>query len=608
MTTILNGKVALVGALILMAGLALGIGGASADESAKSAAKAADIINVQLIEGEGTAQVVIQARGGVTHRASQLADPDRFVVDIIGAIYRADPTPQEGEGELVRSVRSSQFSISPVPITRIVVDLAVPAVGRVMDVGGNLTIVLNEGSAVPESIDPPATEFPTELGTALPMDHWQTSDQGNVAQPVRRESDASYARTFSLNVQNADIQTVLRSIAAFSGENIISAPEVQGPVTAALSDLPWNEALDGVLRANGFGYVQEHGVIRVDTLAKLREEQIAQKTADQRIDQIEQLTTEVVGIDFANAEEVRDAVRNMVSTRGSVEVEPRTNSLVVNDIPSVVQMVRDLVRELDTRTPQVHIDATLLDVDTSIGEELGIKWGITKVKPDGLAGAGDATVDAGVTDPIGQFRVGWVPDWGEVQLSLQALAKDNKAQIISNPAITTTDNREAEILVGQKIPLIVADEAGNAITQLTTIGIRLIVTPHINSDRQITLDVHPEVSDLSSQATVQGGVIINTSEADTRVLVNNGETAVIAGLIRDVDSRLENGVPVLKDVPVLGWLFKSTSTVSAKRELIVFITPTIVDADANMIDDRESGIYKDLQDRKTAWETQKVSR
>jgi len=150
------------------------------------------------------------------------------------------------------------------------------------------------------------------------------------------------------------------------------------------------------------------------------------------------------------------------------------------------------------------------------------------------------------------------------------------ANIISNPQITTTDNREATILVGQKIPLITQDVAGNSVTRLETIGIRLIVTPHINSDRRVTLDIHPEVSDLSNQATVQGGVIINTSEADTRVLVDNKATAVIGGLIRNVTTHFTAGVPVLKDLPLLGALFRTESKTDDRRELIVFLTPTIV--------------------------------
>ncbi len=507
----------------------------------------------------------------------------------------------------MKSVRISQFSLSPVPVTRLVVDLKRPTQSRVEQTENGFVIELTPSAASSSAIDESTPGYLSEQANSLPVDHWQSAeDQPKVAQPVRRETNANYARTFSINVQGADIQTILRSIAVFSGENIIASPEVVGPVTAALTDVPWREALDVILNANGFGYVEDHGVIRVDTLKKLREEEIAQKTASQRIDQIEKLTTKVIDIDFANAEEVRSAMKNMVSPRGSIEVEPRTNSLIVNDIPSVVALVEQLAHSLDSRTPQVHIDAMLLDLDTRVSQDLGIKWGVNDFKADGVNLSGDATVDAGIDSPIGQFRVGAIKDWASLQVTLQALEKDNKAQIISNPAITTTDNREAEILVGQKIPLIVADEAGNAVTQLTTIGIRLVVTPHINSDHQITLDVRPEVSDLSSEATVQGGVIINTSQANTRVLVNNKETAVIAGLIRDVESKLTSGVPVLKDIPLLGSLFKSTSTAKSKRELVIFITPTIVDEDVPMMDERQKNIFNGLQDRKAEKQMQGV--
>ncbi|TMQ50482.1 MAG: type II and III secretion system protein, partial [Candidatus Eisenbacteria bacterium] len=151
-----------------------------------------------------------------------------------------------------------------------------------------------------------------------------------------------------------------------------------------------------------------------------------------------------------------------------------------------------------------------------------------------------------------------------------------KANIISNPRICTVDNREAKILVGQKIPLIVQDVAGNPVSQLQTIGIQLKVTPHLTEDKKVIMDLHPEVSDLSTQSTVQGGVIINTSEADTRVMVDDGQTAVIGGLIRTNESQVRRGVPLLKDLPLLGMLFRSNSAVQQNRELIIFVTPKIV--------------------------------
>jgi type IV pilus assembly protein PilQ len=190
--------------------------------------------------------------------------------------------------------------------------------------------------------------------------------------------------------------------------------------------------------------------------------------------------------------------------------------------------------------------------------------------------AGDITTGQNVLTPFAQLRVGTVQSWGDVNAIMQALEKDEKANIISNPRISTADNQEARIMVGKEIPLIVSDEAGNPITELKKIGVILRVTPHVNADGTITMDLHPELSDLAQQATVQGGVIITLQEADTRVVVRDGETAVIGGLISDVESSLRSGVPVLKDVPLLGPLFRYESKTRSKRELVIFVTPKVV--------------------------------
>jgi type IV pilus assembly protein PilQ len=416
-----------------------------------------------------------------------------------------------------------------------------------------------------------------------------------VAETERREEDASYARTMTINLQNADIKTILRSISDFSGRNVIASPEVEGQVTVSLRDVPWREALSVILRAHDFGFVEENGIIRVDTAESLREAKLLEKSADRRSDELEALVTRIVPIDFANAEEIKGAVSEVLTNRGAVQVDARTNSLIVNDIPASVDAVAELARELDTRTPQVHIDALLIDLDTRSSSELGVDWGAFNVDT-GTNLFGDASVTAPITEVAGQVRIGTITDFGELRGTIQALARDNIAEIISNPKITTTDNREANILVGKKIPLITQDMAGNSVTRLETIGIRLIVTPHINSDSQITLDVHPEVSDLSSQATVQGGVIINTSEADTRVLVGNRETAVIGGLIRSLSTTFTSGVPVLKDIPLFGALFRSESTNDEQRELIVFLTPTIIEAEG-VGTERAFQLKENIQDK-----------
>ncbi|MBE0566324.1 MAG: type IV pilus secretin PilQ [Krumholzibacteria bacterium] len=383
-------------------------------------------------------------------------------------------------------------------------------------------------------------------------------------------------KPISLDVQEAEIGTVLRSLAGFSGTNIVASPRVTGKVTVKLEDVPWIEALGVILKSHSFDYIEESGIYRIDTAADLREEKLAVERSRKQVEDLAALHLGIVTLYYANADEVKTALEKMLTERGDIDVDVRTNSILINDIPERVAMITGMAQRLDSETPQVEINARLVDLDTRASRELGFSWSVSNFMSPGNNLAGDLAINNPVQNPAGALKVATVQNWGELMLKVEALEQSNKARLISNPVITTTDNREASILVGQKIPLIVSDEAGNAITQLTTIGILLRVTPHINKDNNITLDIHNEVSDLSSQATVQGGVIINTSESDTRVLVEDGQTAVIGGLIRKVESKLESGIPVLKDVPLLGALFRHNTDVLASRELVVFVTPRIV--------------------------------
>jgi type IV pilus assembly protein PilQ len=389
--------------------------------------------------------------------------------------------------------------------------------------------------------------------------------------------DAGYkTRLISLDVQDAEIGTVLRSLAGYSGTNIVASPKVVGKVTVKLQDVPWLEALEVILRSHSFDYLEQDGIYRIDTAEALRQEKLESQRSRKQVEELEALHLGMIVLRYANAEEVKGALEKMLTERGSIDVDARTNSLLVNDVPSRVNLITAMAGQLDTQTPQVEINARVVDMDSRATRELGVNWSLANLSVPGKNIGGSMSIDNAMQNPSGDLRVATVQDWGELMVKVQALESDNRAQLISNPVITTTDNREAKILVGQKIPLIVADQAGNAITQLTTIGIQLRVTPHINSESRITLDIHNEVSDLSSQATVQGGVIINTSESDTRVLVENGATAIIAGLIRKIDSKLETGIPVLKSLPVLGALFRHSSDTKIDRELVIFVTPRIV--------------------------------
>ena len=404
--------------------------------------------------------------------------------------------------------------------------------------------------------------------------------------------------TFSIDVDGADIRTVCRAIAEFSGRNIVVAKDVRASVTVKLQNVAWREALRTILYSCGLDFSDTEGdIIRVDDRQRLAAERTERLNEITKQMEATPLETRIIKLNYANATELQSALQAGLTKRGNILVEKRTNSLIVSDLPANLEAVEKMAVDLDATTPQIEITAKLVDVDAEALRDIGVNWGSGRAESDvGFVDAtkqklpipgfkprndGDQTlgpdVRADITDPVARLTYGvFNKPWGALEAQLQALEQNRKANIISNPRITTVDNREAKILVGQKIPLIVQDVAGNPVSQLQTIGIQLKVTPHLTQDKKIIMDLHPEVSDLSTQSTVQGGVIINTSEADTRVMVDDGQTAVIGGLIRTNDSQVRTGVPLLKDLPLFGFLFRSDNKVRQNRELIIFVTPKLI--------------------------------
>jgi type IV pilus assembly protein PilQ len=401
--------------------------------------------------------------------------------------------------------------------------------------------------------------------------------------------------TFSIDVEGADIRTIVRAISEFSGRNIVVGKDVKGSVKVALKNVGWQEALRTILRSNGLDYVEEGGILRVDDLSKLQTESVERETARAKAMELRPLDTRIIKLNYANASELAVSLQPSLTRRGSIQVERRTNSLIVSDLEETCSKIEQMASNLDSTTPQIEITAKLVDVEAEALRDMGIQWNVGQAAPaffdnvptppgrhamnpnnDGNQGlAGEIT--EGIPSHSVAIEYGIFKDWGSVEVQLQALEQNRKANIISNPRITTVDNREAKILVGQKIPLIVQDVAGNAVSQLQTIGIQLKVTPHLTQDKKIIMDLHPEVSALATRSTVQGGVIINTSEADTRVMVDDGQTAVIGGLIRTDESSVRQGVPIMKDIPLIGMLFRSSNTDRTNRELIIFVTPRLVE-------------------------------
>lgn len=375
------------------------------------------------------------------------------------------------------------------------------------------------------------------------------------------------AGRISMNVEEADIRTVLRSISEFSGMNIVAGSEVKGPVTVLLHDVPWREALENILKMNDFVASEETGIIRVSTHKDFEQ---ARK--------LENLTTAVYQIKYARADKLQAVVTKLLTERGKAQADVRANSLIISDIPQVIQAMDTIMRALDKPTAQVLIEARLVEVDVNTSQELGVNWSLGNLSNPLANTRAGGSVDLGVTDPAGTFTFGRLQNGVDINARLSALQEERKAEILSQPSVLINDNEQATILSGKKIPINVLDQSGNLVTQFFDVAVKLTVAPHINPNNEVLMTLNPVVSELSGEATVTGGIIILTSEVNTTLLVKDGETVVIGGVIRSKDGRVERKVPLLHAIPLLGHLFSYSVKTLDKTELLVFVTPHVIPA------------------------------
>lgn len=395
--------------------------------------------------------------------------------------------------------------------------------------------------------------------------HW-LSAQGDPSAPIK-----------NLNFQNAEISKVISFLADYGQVNIVTAPEVEGTVTLNLKDVTWREALDILAKTYSLTPVDEDGYIRVtNTKDYLAEVETLEKHKFEQ-ERLVELETAILKIDNAHAEDLMKTVRPLLSDRGKVEIDQRTNSVVVRDVPNVVNKVSNLVTSLDRPTRQIKIAAQLVEVSTSALQEIGVDWTLngTKVTESGkeYSHTTEQTLD-NVADPAGSFLFTTLQDGWDLGASISALVADGKGKIVAHPEVTTVDNKEARIQMGQKVPIKQFDESGNTVIQFEEVGTLLRVTPHITSENRILMTLYPERSTYEFDPN---GIVINTSNAETNVMVENGQTAVIGGLTTQDVTSTKSGLPVLKDIPVLSYLFSYSIKKVENRDLIIFVTPTIVD-------------------------------
>ncbi|UCD63534.1 MAG: hypothetical protein JSW34_12430 [Candidatus Zixiibacteriota bacterium] len=382
----------------------------------------------------------------------------------------------------------------------------------------------------------------------------------------------------NLQYQSADIKSVFTFLADYGGVNVVIAPDVSGTVTIKLRDVQWRAAMDIIGRTYALAVVdEEDGYIRVLPAEAYRKEVTEQEKHKKETRELAALETKIVKISNSTSDDVVAAVKSLMTERGVASSDARSNSIIIQEVPSNMPNVLSYISELDKPAKQIKISARLLEIFSEDMQELGIEWMAegTYTTESGRsypqAGGVNAlrNTDFAVGYRVTALQHGWSAD-----AIVEAIVQNDKGRIIAHPEITTIDNKEAKIQMGQKIPVKQFDEAGNVVIRFEEVGTILLVTPHLTAEDQILMELQPERSTYQFDPN---GVIINTSNARTNVIVNNGQTAVIGGLTTEDDVETEIGVPILKDIPLLGNLFKYTNKRTESRDLIIFVTPTIVE-------------------------------
>jgi type IV pilus assembly protein PilQ len=600
-----------------------------------------EVRGVSVLPASGKVDIVIDVQGGAQVTDFTLANPARLVIDLTGAHLAAPAALYDGLNRGgVKNIRYAQFKPD---VVRVVIDLDALKDYQVEHVAGQVRVHIgtertsfaawSSATVAAANVLPPVRN--TESDEAPPVTGGpQQAARVTTPTPGRSMSieeylaahraDALQSQAPRITVQwdNASIEDVIAGFAAFSGRTIILSKEIKGNVTAEIKNQPWDLALNAVLESQGLAVqTLPGGILNVVSKVELA-----------RADSTVPITTRLVRINYAKATSLVPSVQSILTKRGQAVADSTSNSLVITEVSSRIEDVVEFVKGLDLRTPQVSIQAKIIFVDRTDVEELGVKYDLGSAtqffnrlvqRPDPrTAKPVDTNLD-GIPDalvPQSNFPANQnVIDLGGNSLSalgnasqevvnpaldlifstaignfdltafVQALQRIELADIQAEPTITTLDNRQAEILVGDRVPIRIIDVSavstgtaggGTAVPRATVqfqqTGINLRVTPHVTNNRQILMEVHAERSNVRP-AAVDIGFTFQTQQADNQILVSDGETAVIGGLTVTEVTVTKSGIPFLVDLPILGKLFGFTSQTENRRDLLILITPHIID-------------------------------
>src|SRR5436190_7582725 len=597
-----------------------------------------EIKAVSVLPAARSVEVVIDLQGAVDVQDFTLASPARLVIDLQGARLAAPAVLYDGQNRGgIKNLRYAQFRPG---VVRVVIDLDVlkdyqieRRAGQVrVKIGTERTAFAAWSSQAP-GLAPGVSESGVASTSPGRKAGVRAGEAARVAAPAAsgaelsidaylaahaREGEQSQAPRITVTWDNSDIREVVAGFAAFSGRTIVLSKDVKGTVSAEIKNQPWDLAFAAVLESQALAATTlEGGII-----------QVIDKKDLARADSTVPVETRLVRINYARASALVPSIQSILTQRGKAVADSTTNALVITEISSRIGRVEDFVKGLDIRTPQVSIQAKIIFVDRTDVEQLGLKYDLGSQtqffnkliqRPDPRTAKAVDTNGDGIPDafvPQGNFSPDEViVDLGGNSLSalgnadqeivnpalnlifstaignfnlstfLQALQRVELADLQAEPTITTLDNRPAEILVGDRVPIRVIDVStggtvAGAVPRATVrfeqTGINLKVTPHVTANRQVLMEVHAERSNVKP-ASVDIGFTFQTQQADNQILVNDGETAVIGGLTVTEVTVTKSGIPFLVDLPILGKLFGFSSEQESRRDLLILITPHIID-------------------------------
>jgi type IV pilus secretin PilQ/predicted competence protein len=605
-------------------------------------APATHILSIAQDKEEGQPGFTIKADGRLKYQEFFLGNPDRLVVDFSEVTSRAGIRSLDVAEGPVKKVRIAQFSATSPKVARLVLDLNARTAYRIVDGNDGIKILFGDGGRLPTpaplaalKADPGAAlaaplpagpaALPALEGNGLPVPVLPEPPQQSgppiptdfAAKTLGASTQKVYTgHTITLDFKDGDLQDIFRLFADISGLNVVVNPGVSGKVTLKLVDVPWDQALDLILKANGLGYTLEDNVIRIAKLSDLQREEAEKRKLDEEKALAGDLQTLRKPLSYAKATDVAPLIRRTIlSQRGKLDLDSRTNTLIIEDLPSFIAKFRDLVTDLDRATPQVEIEARIVVTSRNFTRDIGIQWGFLNQQTSqfanttgqtfphaiilngqaitsnqglpadqgGLAsGAGIGTSGrgyavnlpaSGVNSGIG-ISLGSILGNFNLDAALTALEKQGRGRILSTPKVTTQNNHAAEIKQGVQIPI--QTFANNTVTTTFKDAVlTLRVTPQITEAGTVILDLEVENNSADFANEVQGIPPINTQSAKTNVLVRDGATAVIGGIYQSNEQTSQNETPFLSKIPILGYLFRERLVTTSNNELLLFITPRI---------------------------------